>query len=312
AEARAQTGTITGVVVDRDTRQPIPSAQIMIPSIGRGVVAQANGRYLLRNVPPGTYEIEAQGIGYRTVSQTVQVADGQTVVVDFELPLSAIALDELVVAGSPAGVQRRRAIGTGIASIDVESKLRDAPVTRVHALLQGREAGVMSMASSGTVGAAGPLLLRGVTSLTQDNQPLIYIDGVRVDQSNVNMIGLGGQVVSRLSDLNPQDIERMEIIKGSAATALYGSEASSGVIQIFTKRGRPGETRYSLDTRIGANWIPKNLPKQHFDSKYPSANDLLKTGMHKEINASVRGGTETLGVYAGLSRVRSEEHTSEL
>ncbi|HLU24429.1 MAG TPA: TonB-dependent receptor [Longimicrobiales bacterium] len=306
AEARAQTGTITGVVVDRDTRQPIPSAQIMIPSIGRGVVAQANGRYLLRNVPPGTYEIEAQGIGYRTVSQTVQVADGQTVVVDFELPLSAIALDELVVAGSPAGVQRRRAIGTGIASIDVESKLRDAPVTRVQDLLQGREAGVMSMASSGTVGAAGPLILRGVTSLTQDNQPLIYIDGVRVDQSNVNMIGLGGQVVSRLSDLNPQDIERMEIIKGSAATALYGSEASSGVIQIFTKRGRPGETRYSLDTRIGANWIPKNLPKQHFDSKYPSANDLLKTGMHKEINASVRGGTETLGFYAGLSRVDTE------
>src|SRR5690606_9558282 len=95
-------------------------------------------------------------------------------------------------------------------------------------------------------------------------------------------------------------------IKGSAATALYGSEASSGVIQIFTKRGRPGETRYSLDTRIGANWIPKNLPKQHFDSKYPSANDLLKTGMHKEINASVRGGTETLGFYAGLSRVDTE------
>src|SRR5690606_38631578 len=122
------------------------------------------GRFLMRDVPVGTYEIEAQGIGYSTIRRTVQVTEGQTVVVDFELPLSAIALDELVVSGSPAGVQRRRAIGTGITSIDVESRLRDAPVTRVQDLLQGREAGVMSMASSGTGGAAGPLALRGITS----------------------------------------------------------------------------------------------------------------------------------------------------
>src|SRR5690606_6442168 len=99
---------------------------------------------------------------------------------------------------------------------------------------------------------------------------------------------------------------RMEVIKGSAATSLYGSEASSGVIQIFTKRGRPGETRFSVDSRIGANWIPKTLPKMHFDDKYPSANDLLRTGMHKEVNASVRGGTETIGYYAGLSRIDTE------
>ena len=146
--------------------------------------------------------------------------------------VSTITLDELVVSGSPAGVQRR-AIGTSIASIDVETRLRDVPVMRVQDLLQGREAGVVSMAASGTVGTAGPLLLRGITSLTQDNQPLIYIDGVRIDQSNSNLVSLGGQAVSRLSDLNPQDIERIEIIKGAAATSLYGSEASGGVIQIF-------------------------------------------------------------------------------
>jgi len=304
--ASAQTGTVTGSVVDRSTRQPLANAQVFIPRLGRGLTTSANGRYLIPNVPVGTYEIEAQFIGYGTVRHTVEVVDGQTAVVDFELSVSTIALDELVVSGSPAGVQRRRAIGTGIASIDVESKLRDAPVTRIQDLLQGREAGVVSMASSGTLGAAGPLILRGITSLTQDNQPLIYIDGVRLDRGNINLIGLGGQVVSRLSDINPQDIERMEVIKGAAATALYGSEASSGVIQIFTKRGRPGETTYNLDLKVGANWIPKNLPKMHPDPKYPSANDLLSTGRHTEFSASVRGGSEMFGFFAALSRVDSD------
>lgn len=306
SDALAQTGTITGSVIDRDTRQPLANVQISVPSLGRGMVTQANGRFLIPNIPVGTHEVEAQLLGYGTGRQSVQVEAGQSAVVTFELAVTTITLDELVVSGSPAGVQRRRAIGTGISSIDVESKLRDAPVTRVQDLLQGREAGVVSMASSGTVGSAGPLVLRGVTSLTQDNQPLIYIDGVRLDQSNTNLVSLGGQVVSRLSDLNPQDIERIEVIKGAAATSLYGSEASSGVIQIFTKRGRPGEMTYNVSTRFGANWIPKTLPKMHYDPKYPSANDLLKTGLHKEVNASVRGGSETFGYYTGLSHVDTE------
>lgn len=306
SDALAQTGSITGTVIDRDTRQPLADVQVHVPSLGRGMLTAANGRFLITNVPVGTYEVEAQLLGYGTGRQTVEVRAGEATVVTFELAASTITLDELVVSGSPAGVQRRRAIGTSIASIDVESKLRDAPVTRLQDLLQGREAGVVSMASSGTVGTAGPLLLRGITSLTQDNQPLIYVDGVRIDQSNTTLVSLGGQAVSRLSDLNPQDVERIEIIKGAAATSLYGSEASGGVIQIFTKRGRPGEMTYNVSTRFGANWIPKTLPKMHYDPKYPSANDLLETGLHKEVNASVRGGTEMFGFYTGLSYVDSD------
>src|SRR5690606_357999 len=146
--------TITGSVVDQDTRRPLPSVQVVIPSLNRGVVAQQNGRFLITGIPAGTYEIEAHILGYATGRDTVRVVADETVVIKFELAVTAIRFDELVVSGPPAGVQRRRAIGTGIASIDVESKLRDAPVTRLQDLLQGREAGVVSMASSGTVGAA--------------------------------------------------------------------------------------------------------------------------------------------------------------
>lgn len=306
AQGAAQNGTVTGTVVDRSTRQPLTGVQVYIQRLGRGALTSENGRFLIANIPAGSYEVEAQLIGYAPARQTVQVAADQTVAVNFELATMAIALDEVVVSASPAGAQQRRAVGTGISSIDVESKLRDAPVTRVQDLLQGREAGVVSMASSGTVGAAGPLILRGITSLTQDNQPLIYIDGVRLDRSNTNLVSLGGQAVSRLSDINPQDIERMEVIKGSAATALYGSEASSGVIQIFTKRGKPGETTYNVDAKVGGNWIPKNLPKMHYDPKYPSANDLLETGVHTEVSASVRGGSDAFGYFAGVSRVDTD------
>jgi len=302
----AQTGTVTGVVVDRGTRQPLAGAQVTIPELNRGMATAANGRFLIPNIPAGTYEIEAQLIGYESGRQTVQVVGGEATVIDFELTFTAITLDEVVVSGSPAGEQRRRAVGTSIASIDVESKLRDAPVTRIQDLLQGREAGVVSMASSGTVGAAGPMILRGITSLSQDNQPLIYLDGVRLDRSNTSLITTGGQAVSRLSDINPQDIERMEIIKGSAATALYGSEASSGVIQIFTKRGKPGETVYNVDTKFGGNWIPKTMPDLHYDSRYPSPNDLVSLGHHMEVSASVRGGSESFGFFSAVSHVDSE------
>ncbi|HEX6940460.1 MAG TPA: TonB-dependent receptor [Longimicrobiales bacterium] len=300
------TGSITGVVVDRDTRQPLAGVQVYIQRLDRGGITAENGRYRLTGIPVGTYEIEAQLLGFATVRQTAQVVAGQTAVVDFALAASAISLDEVVVTSSPTGEQRRRAIGTGIASIDVETRLRDAPVTSVSQLLQGREAGVLSMASSGTAGTAGPMILRGISSLTQDNQPLIYIDGVRVDRSNTNLVSTGGQAISRLGDINPQDIDRIEIIKGAAATALYGSEASSGVIQIFTKRGRPGEITYSVGIRQGANWIPKKFPLMHPDSKYPSANDLISTGHHQEYHASIRGGSDIVSFYVAGSHVDSE------
>jgi TonB-dependent starch-binding outer membrane protein SusC len=306
ARAPAFTGTITGQVVDRSSQRPLSGVQINIPELRRGALTQENGRFIIPNVPAGRYTIEASSVGFGTVTQEVAVESGGTAVVNFELASRAIALDEVVVTASPASEQRRRAIGTGIASVDVENRLRDAPVTSFNELLQGREPGVVNVSSGGTTGTAGLNVLRGITSLTQDNQPLIYVDGVRLDRSNTTLVGTGGQAISRLVDIPPQDIARIEVIKGSAATAMYGSEASSGVIQIFTKRGRPGETSYDATIKLGANHIPRNLPRQHPDPIYPSANDFLSTGLYQEYTGSVRGATDLFSYFVSGSHTDSE------
>jgi TonB-dependent starch-binding outer membrane protein SusC len=301
-----QQGTVAGLVRDRANLRPLPGALVSIPAIDVGSLSDAEGRFSLSDVPAGTHQLRVQYMGYRTATEQITVVAGETVELTLDLAPSAIALDEVLVTGSPAGEQRRRSMGTGIAAIDVETRLQDAPVTRLQDVLQGREAGMTSLAASGTVGTAGPLILRGITSLTQDNQPLIYLDGVRLDRGNVNLVATGGQAVSRLNDINPHDIERVEVIKGSAATAMYGSEASSGVIQIFTKQGRPGEVVYNVGARFGANRIPSNLPKMHPDPQFPSANDLLQTGFHQEYHASIRGAVEQMGYFVSMSHTDSE------
>jgi len=299
-------GSITGQVVDRSNQRPLGGVQITIPALEMGTLTEADGSFTLPNVPVGTHQIAAQFIGFERLTQQVQVASGETTTVNLQLVSRAIALDEVMVTSSPAGETRRRTMGTTIASVDVESALRDAPVTSLNDVLQGREAGVVNMTSGGTSGAAGLNVLRGVTSLTQDNQPLIYIDGVRIDRSNRSEVSTGGQTLSRLNDINPQDIARVEIIKGSAATAMYGSEASSGVIQVFTKQGRPGEVTYDVGMRLGANQIPKNLPRQHPDPQYPSANDFLSTGLYQEFTAAVRGATDQISYYVSGSHMDNE------
>jgi TonB-dependent starch-binding outer membrane protein SusC len=299
-------GTITGQVVDRSNQRPLVGVQVMIPALEMGTLTDAQGGFSLGNVPVGTHQLAAQFIGYERVTQQVDVASGETTTVNLQMVSRAIALDEVVVTASPAGEARRRAIGTNVASVNVEQALRDAPITSLNDVLQAREPGIVNMSSSGSTGTAGLNVLRGITSLTQDNQPLIYVDGVRLDRSNRSEVATGGQTLSRLNDINPQDIARIEVIKGSAATAMYGSEASSGVIQIFTKQGTPGEVTYDVGVRLGANQIPRNLPLQHPDPQYPSANDFLSTGLYQEYNASVRGATEHLSYFVSGSHMDNE------
>ncbi len=299
-------GTVTGVVRDQTNQRPLAGAQVSIPALNMGALTNSSGNFDLSGVPAGTHELQVQFIGYRQVTEEVTVTSGETTNIEIGLSPQAIDLDEVLVTGSPAGEVRRRSTGTGISSIDIETRLQDAPISRLQDALQGREAGVTSLASSGTVGSAGPMILRGITSLTQDNQPLIYLDGIRLDRGNTNMVGTGGQAVSRLNDINPQDIARVEVIKGSAATAMYGSEASSGVIQIFTRSGRPGETTYNVGARFGASQLGSDLIRMNTDPSVPDPNDLLKTGLHQEYNASIRGGLDQLGYFASVSHTNTE------
>ncbi len=293
------TGTIRGRVTAQAGGRPLPNVTVSVQGTQRGAMTAQNGEYVITAVPVGTATVRAQLLGYGAGTRTVTVAVGQEVTADFALDQVAAALDALVITGQP-GATRRREIGTSIAAIDVSETVQQAPITTMAELLQGRDAGITSLGASGTAGGGGTIVLRGMTSMTRDNSPLIYVDGIRLDAGNSTLVTTGGQSTSRLNDINPADIARLEIIKGAAATALYGTEASNGVIQIFTKKGEPGQTDYRLGVKVGGTRIPSVFPYMHPDhDRYPSANDLLSTGLYQDYTGSVRGGLDKVGYYLG-------------
>src|SRR5262245_47587232 len=248
-------GTVTGRVSNA-AGQPLPSAQVYLVGTGLGTLTGANGRYTIVNVPAGSYRMRAELIGNRTAEQAINVQAGQTVTQDFSLAEEALGLDQIVVTGT-AGAARRREVGNSIAQINM-AKIQQPP-NNIDGLLQGRAAGLIVLPSSAMAGGGSMIRLRGNVSVTMSNQPLIYVDGIRTRSDgyarNVPFTGSdlrsGNDVASPLNDINPADIERIEIIKGAAAATLYGTEAAAGVIQIFTKNGHTGKPQWTLQVDEG-------------------------------------------------------------
>jgi len=255
----AQDGTITGMVTDAASSRPMGSVQVYLVDTSLGTLTNQGGRYLILNVPAGTYQVRAERIGYETQTQEVTVTAGGTSSVDFSLSAQALGLDEIVVTGT-AGAARRREVGNTIAQVDVADL--PEPVVNTDAILQGRVPGMTVLQSSGMAGSGAQIRLRGNVSVAMSNQPILYVDGVRVRSDgyakNVPPVGYQGRssndIASPLNDISPNDIERIEVIKGAAATTLYGTEAAAGVIQIFTKRGQTGTARWTAQIDQGVAW----------------------------------------------------------
>ncbi len=260
APASAQTGQIAGAVTDAQSGGPVSEVQVYIIGLQLGSLTRADGRYLILNVPVGTHELRVERIGYEPQEQSVTVTAGGTTVADFALASQALGLDEIVVTGT-AGASRRREIGNSITQLNI-ADVPERPVL-VSDLLQGSAPGIEMTGGSGQLGQGRQIRLRGNSSVSMTNQPIIYIDGVRMMDGAFPRVrtpgmvqGRGAQVtVSPLDNINPNDIERIEVIKGSAATTLFGTEASAGVIQVFTKRGSQGAPIWTVDVQQGTGWL---------------------------------------------------------
>ena len=339
--AEAQTGTIQGRVVNSQNLESLELAQIALPGFNRGTVSDADGTYEIANVPVGTHTITVELIGYGSASQEVTVAQGQTVTVNFQLAAVALALDEIIVTGT-AGEQRRRAVGNVVANISGDIA-EVAPVRNISDLIKGRVSGVMLRQGEGMAGSASVIRIRGQASLTASNQPLIYVDGVRVNNSFdvPNSPGSGsGSAVSRLNDFTPEEIESIEIIKGPAASTLYGTEAAHGVIAITTKRGvYDRAAAWTFSVRGGSTWF--NDPAGHTPTNWGinsatgqpdgvnmvtflkdgstvnspgpagfEGYDFFKRGPLQEYSASVSGGSSNVRYFVSAT-VLDEESVTE-
>src|SRR2546423_15183694 len=166
-----------------------------------------------------------------------------------------VNLDAVVVTGQP-GPTNRRTLGVDIAQIDASSVVSKAPINNVQNLINGRAPGVTILQNSGVIGSGATVRIRGVSSFALSNQPLIYVDGIRVDNSQgtgPQNQSFGASTTTRWNDFNPDDIESIEIVKGPAAATLYGTEAANGVIQIITKRGGQGKPASAMTLRGGTH-----------------------------------------------------------
>lgn len=257
--------TITGTVTEAGTQRPLVNAQISIQGTTMGSLSNSRGVYTISgNIPTGEVTVRAELIGFRAVEQQASVSADGTVQLDFELAQTTLALDQIVVTGAGVATERRR-LGNTIATIDV-GDLETAPVSSMSEILGGREAGVVGLVSGGMAGEGSRIRIRGSASLSQSNEPVIYVDGVRVDAAGGFGPGIGaggGGSPSRLDDINPESIERIEILKGAAAATLYGTQASNGVIQIFTKRGQSGASQYTFSIDQGFTRYPLSRLDNH-------------------------------------------------
>ncbi|MCH8960406.1 MAG: TonB-dependent receptor [Bacteroidetes bacterium] len=297
--AFGQTGTIRGTVTEADTGDPIPGVNVFIQALSLGAATDPDGVYVINQAPVGVHTVEVRFIGFGSMSQEITVAANQTATLNFRLQIDALSLDEVVVTGT-AGQARRREIGNSIGQIDL-SQVQE-PVGNVDNLLMGRVAGLNVQFATGHPGSGGLIRLRGNNSVAMSNAPLIYIDGIRIRgdayPKNVPPVGFNGRssgaVVSPLNDINPADIARVEVIKGAAATTLYGTEAAGGVIQIFTKRGRIGRPSWTFQIDQG---FDRMLAYGTELRPYMGLDPFIDLGHRAKYNASVSGGGSGLRYY---------------
>lgn len=335
-------GTIRGRVTEAGSGRPIAGAQVLVAGTPRGAVTSAGGEYALTGVAAGTHTLRARIIGFQPAERTVEVSDGQTVTADFALTPAALQLDAVVVTGTPGAVSQRT-LGNSVATINVAEVSQRVVNTSVAELLQGKAPGVTVLQSSGTPGAASNIRIRGIGSLSASSEPVIYVDGVRIhsgaggafrnnwETPAQGQTAGGGQTASSLDAINPEDIESIEVIRGPAAATLYGADAANGVIQIITRRGRPGDqklqwnarfqlgqTDWGLDRRASlttcdavriaqpGEWpgcqgvAPGTLLRESF------LDDALRTGALRNLMLSVGGGGRGYSFFAALDDDREE------
>lgn len=245
-----QNRTVSGTVTSADDASPVPAVNILVKGSTTGTSTDMEGKYKIA-VKRTNKILIFSAIGF----ETLEVQIGSRSKIDVELKPDVKALSEVVIIGY--GEQDRKTLTSSISSVSSKD-IANLPMPSVDQLMQGRAAGVQISAGSGTPGGGMFVRIRGTTSINADNNPLYVVDGIPISNSPLASQGVGGQVVNPMADINPADIESMEILKDASATAIYGARAANGVVIITTKRGANAKPKVSL----GAYWGTQSLWKQ--------------------------------------------------
>ncbi len=265
--------TLAGRVTDAITHAPLDQVAVRIEGSGLGAVTASDGRYAIRDVPPGAYHVTARRVGYTPLTKAVTVTVDSIATGDFALVAAPTRLNEMVTTA--VGTQRRYEVGNVISTINADSIAPTAPITSLTDLISARAPGVEVLETSGMTGSGEAIRIRGLSSLVLQNDPIVIVDGVRHDNSAGGdigayfSVGFGGSngahpSPSRLNDIDFSDIESVDLLKGPAASTEYGTDAANGVIVITTKHGSAGRPRWSVSAEQTASEIPARFPDGYY------------------------------------------------
>lgn len=326
--------SITGRVTN-NTGEGIPLISVILRNTTTGAVTDASGNYSLSTeVRPGNYVLVFTGVGFKTKEASLAIGNDNSYTVNAQLEDDVLNLDEVVVTGTSLGTTRRQ-LGSYISTVK-GTDLAKGATSNVLAALQGKTAGAQIIQNNGDPAGGISVRLRGISSLLSSSEPLYIVDGVIVNNATnrvtntqnsydgSNFVGLIGQ--NRLADINPADIDHIEVLNGAAAAAIYGSRANSGVIQIFTKRGKSGEPTVNFSTSIMLSELRKKLdvnkapvkfgppPDQQTQdiltpaltttspvTRYDYQDYIFQAGLGTDNNVSVSGGTDKTKYYVSGS-----------
>ncbi len=306
-----QNGTLEGTVTDAETGNPLPGVNIYLPNLQMGGATNADGEYEISDIPAGTYAIRVSFVGYQAYESKIDITADQTTTFDIELSTSALKLEELVVSGLASSVKREN-LANSVSKVSAEELTGGSSPATIDNALQGKVVGTNMVSSSGAPGGGVDIKLRGISTLgAGSSQPLIIVDGIYInnDELESGVSAVSNQAdpeqddgANRLADLNPDEIESIEVLKGPSAAAIYGARANAGVVIIETKRGTRGATRVSFSQDVGYSTILNNIgaaswSEDKIDLVYGEGSSLAQTA--KQLyNEAVQN--ETLRDYEEL------------
>ena len=329
------TGKVTGAQGSQTVGEGLPGISITIKGTRFGAGTSSDGTYTLTApIQAGTHTIVFSGVGVQTKEVPLTVGAATSYTVDINLDAQVSDLDEVIVTGTSAGTTRRQ-LGSYVSTVKAEDLTKGA-TGNVLAALQGKTAGAQISQNSGDPAGGISVRLRGISSISSSSEPLYIVDGVIVNNSTNrvtntsgnydggNFVGTIGQ--SRLVDINPADIERIEVLNGAAAAAIYGSRANAGVVQIFTKKGKSGAPQLSFSTSLTQSSLRKRIEVNRAPTKfggspdvqtqdiltpalinttpvtrYDYQDDIFRTATGTDNTISVTGGTDKTKYYASGS-----------
>ena len=261
----------------------LPAISVTIRNTTLGATTDVNGNYNISgNLQPGNYTLIFTGIGFQRKEQVIQVGTAASYTANVQLQIDALSMDEVIVTGTSEGTTKRQ-LGSYVSTVSAD-QLNKGATSNVLAALQGKTAGAQIIQNSGDPAGGISVRLRGISSINSSSEPLYIVDGIIVNNATTrvtntsgnydgqNFVGTIGQ--NRLADINPADIERIEVLNGAAAAAIYGSRANAGVVQIFTKRGSSGAPVVSLSTGMMVSELRKSVDVNQSPTKFGGSPDV--------------------------------------